>query len=95
MQKDTETKNQCGEETPRKGKKANGTKQNINKKVNNNNGGQANKTKTMNVWGRYVKQTCWRDKNCTTSTQSCAIRTYIEDTVGRHRVTSITHRSAA
>merc|ERR1711888_174974 len=51
--------------TLEKDKKANETKQNINKKVNNNNGGQANKTKTMNVCGRYVNHTCWRGKNCT------------------------------
>ena len=30
-----------------------------------NNGKQANKTKTMNVCGRYVNHTCWRGKNCT------------------------------
>ena len=52
-------------DTLKKEKKSNETKQNINKEVNNNNGGQANETKTMNVCGRYVNYTCWRGRNCT------------------------------
>ena len=67
MQKDTAAKNQCRERALRKGKEANEIKQNINKKVNNDNGGQANnhRPKTINVCGRYVNHKCWKGEDCT------------------------------
>ena len=78
-----------------KEKKTNETKQTINKKVNNKNGGQANKTKTRNVCGKYVNYTCWKGRSCTLEHPViCEADIYIEYPVGRPRVTSITHKFA-
>merc|ERR1711913_33121 len=64
MEEGENTKNKI-QKTFEKEKKSNEARQDINRNINNNDGEQAYKTKTMNVCGRYVNHTCWRGRDCT------------------------------
>merc|ERR1711913_231267 len=64
MEEGENTKNKI-QKTFEKEKKSNEARQDINRNINNNDGEQAYKTKTMNVCGRYFNHTCWRGRDCT------------------------------